>query len=695
LRDRRHATPCGVCSACQEIDSGRFVDLLEVDAATNTKVDEMRQLLENAVYAPTRGRFKVYVIDEVHMLSNSAFNAMLKTLEEPPEHVKFILATTDPQKIPVTVLSRCLQFNLKQMTQPLIAGHLKAHSRSRGDQRRSAALHLLARSAAGSMRDALSLLDQAIAHGSGKVEEVQVREMLGASISTTCSRLSMPCSPEMPQACCRWPTRWPHAACPSTPPCRRWPACSPVCRLPSSHRRRSPTICRSVRCFSKSLPRLDPEFVQLAYQIAVHGRQELPLAPDEQAGFIMTLLRLYAFRPALDDASGGQRSTAPAGRPLAAPLPAPQRTAAVAASKRRWRRPRRGKPRRLLRTAIAAGACRSRFGPADWHDILAALKVSGMARELAQHCELRDLRKGTDASCASPTHRHLLMKPAQDKLQQSLAEHFGRPLQLAIELEEGSGDTPAAAAAARPPRAHGSRHRFGRAGWLRARGHRDVRRHPDRIFHKTRLIVQSPKRGKQDDERRNRRPDETGSADAGKHEEGAGELAQLEVEGQSGAGMVKVLMTCNHNVRRVSIDPSVMDDKEMLEDLVAAALNDAMRRAEEALPGADGRLLRRTQSATRVQNAVLMNTPSSLESLIEALRCLPGVGPKSAQRMAYHLLQHDRAGAQRLADRCSWRSAHCVTVSAATPSPSPKSVPLPVAASAMPACCASSKRRST
>ena len=172
-------TPCGVCSACQEIDSGRFVDLLEVDAATNTKVEEMRQLLENAVYAPTRGRFKVYVIDEVHMLSSSAFNAMLKTLEEPPEHVKFILATTDPQKIPVTVLSRCLQFNLKQMTVPAIAAHLKNILVAEAIFAEPAALTLIARSAAGSMRDALSLLDQAIAHGAGRVEEALVRDMLG------------------------------------------------------------------------------------------------------------------------------------------------------------------------------------------------------------------------------------------------------------------------------------------------------------------------------------------------------------------------------------------------------------------------------------------------------------------------------------------------------------------------------------
>src|SRR3954468_2693190 len=174
------AQPCGRCSACVEIDGGRFVDLLEVDAATNTKVDEMRQLLDTAQYAPTRGRFKVYVIDEVHMLSTSAFNAMLKTLEEPPEHLKFILATTDPQKIPVTVLSRCLQFNLKQMPAPAIVQHLENVLKKESIAFDSEALALIARAANGSMRDALSLLDQAIAHGAGELNARNVADMLGA-----------------------------------------------------------------------------------------------------------------------------------------------------------------------------------------------------------------------------------------------------------------------------------------------------------------------------------------------------------------------------------------------------------------------------------------------------------------------------------------------------------------------------------
>ena len=174
------ATPCGVCSACTAIDAGRFVDLIELDAASNTQVDNMRELLEGALYAPTSGRFKVYIIDEVHMLTKHSFNAMLKTLEEPPAHVKFILATTDPQKIPVTVLSRCLQFNLKQLPPALILEHLQFVLGEEKISYENGALNLISRAAQGSMRDALSLLDQAIAYSLGKVDEAIVRTMLGA-----------------------------------------------------------------------------------------------------------------------------------------------------------------------------------------------------------------------------------------------------------------------------------------------------------------------------------------------------------------------------------------------------------------------------------------------------------------------------------------------------------------------------------
>lgn len=451
------ATPCGTCSACSEIDSGRFIDLLEVDAATNTRVDEMRQLLENAVYAPTRGRFKVYVIDEVHMLSNSAFNAMLKTLEEPPEHVKFILATTDPQKIPVTVLSRCLQFNLKQMTPTSISGHLKHILEAEGINAEPGALNLLARSAAGSMRDALSLLDQAIAHGSGKVEEAQVRDMLGTvDLDYLFSILDallagdaagmLRVADEMATRSLSFDAALQELA-------------SLLTRLqvaqlaPQAIADDLPERSRLLDLAS----RLDPEFVQLAFQIALHGRKELPLAPDELAGFVMTLLRLHAFRPL--EAGDSTIASPPHARsrpPVAASMAMPERqSAAVVRAPVASYRIDDAVPEALPEEKQVSSppvvnevtsAVQSPAAGADWHDILGSLKLGGMARELAQHCELRALDEVQIALRLSPTHRHLQMKPAQDKLQQSLSEYFGRPLQLRIELAEVESDTPAATA---------------------------------------------------------------------------------------------------------------------------------------------------------------------------------------------------------------------------------------------------------
>ncbi len=458
------ATPCGVCSACTEIDSGRFVDLLEVDAATNTKVDEMRQLLENAVYAPTRGRFKVYVIDEVHMLSNSAFNAMLKTLEEPPEHVKFILATTDPQKIPVTVLSRCLQFNLKQMTPPLIAGHLKRILGVEGIEAEAGALNLLSRSASGSMRDALSLLDQAIAHGAGKVEEAQVRDMLGSVdldyLFSILDELIAGNVSGMLQVAEGMATRS------LSFDAALQELASLLTRLqiaqlaPQSVADDLPERERLLALAAQ----LDPEFVQLAYQIAVHGRKELPLAPDEQAGFVMTLLRLYTFRPAVDGGSSGSRQAPKAvavkAKPAVSPVvPEAREDQSIVATPTATPE----SVERRVETVVAspgdenhsvsdAATVESSEVEApvecakDWHSILAALKLGGMARELGQHCEMRALDGARIELCLAPAHRHLQMKPAQDKLQQSLSEYFGRSMQMTIRLEEVVGETPAATA---------------------------------------------------------------------------------------------------------------------------------------------------------------------------------------------------------------------------------------------------------
>ncbi|MDR3299056.1 MAG: DNA polymerase III subunit gamma/tau [Candidatus Accumulibacter sp.] len=458
------ATPCGVCSACTEIDAGRFVDLLEVDAATNTQVDEMRQLLENAVYAPTRGRFKVYVIDEVHMLSKSAFNAMLKTLEEPPDHVKFILATTDPQKIPVTVLSRCLQFNLKQMTPPLIAAHLARLLEAEAISAEPAALNLLARSAAGSMRDALSLLDQAIAHGAGKVEEALVRDMLGTvDLDYLFSILDALLADDV--------TGMLRVAGDMA---ARSLSFSAALQELASLMTRLQVAQFAPRAVAEDLPerarlldlaeRLDPEYVQLAYQIAVTGRNELHLAPDEQDGFTMTLLRLYAFRPAATGEAQPRGSSAPAGKgnrtgqsggapSLPPPAAAYQATVSDAVLPPHVAEPtaqtKVPPPVDAEAKSSAATARPVQLSPAsaekspDWHTLLAALKLGGMARELGQHCELRSLTGDRVVLCLSPTHRHLQIKAAQDKLQQALSEHLGCPTRLSIELDEVSGETPA------------------------------------------------------------------------------------------------------------------------------------------------------------------------------------------------------------------------------------------------------------
>lgn len=463
------ATPCGVCSACSEIDTGRFVDLLEVDAATNTKVDEMRQLLENAVYAPTRGRFKVYVIDEVHMLSNSAFNAMLKTLEEPPEHVKFILATTDPQKIPVTVLSRCLQFNLKQMTPQLIATHLKHILGIEAISAEPAALNLLARSAAGSMRDALSLLDQAIAHGAGKVEEAQVREMLGTVdldyLFSILDALLAGNAVGMLQVADSMVTRSLSFDLALQELASLLTRLQVAQLAPQAIADDLPERARLLEMAA----RLDPEFVQLAYQIAVHGRKELPLAPDDQAGFVMTLLRLHAFRPAQvgDAARPGPVLCATVERPArltameprqksTPPASTPARSAQTIDSAPLSPGPAEIPLAEVASECVASAplapdfAASTALGPTqedeNWHDILAALKLGGMARELGQHCELRRINGAQIVLCLSPIHRHLQMKPAQDKLQQALSAYFARPLHLLIELEAVAGDTPAAVA---------------------------------------------------------------------------------------------------------------------------------------------------------------------------------------------------------------------------------------------------------
>ena len=301
-----HGEPCGQCESCTQIDSGRYVDLLEIDAASNTGIDNIREVLENAQYAPTVGKYKVYIIDEVHMLSKSAFNAMLKTLEEPPEHVKFILATTDPHKVPITVLSRCLQFVLRNMTTQQVAEHL-AHVLDRENvPYQPQALQLLGRAAAGSMRDALSLLDQAIAMGSGKVAEQDVRQMIGAvdkqylfelleGIINQNGEALLEKAQEMSARAIGFDSALAELA-------MLLQRLAVIQTIPSALANDDPereTLLRLSQALSG-------EQIQLYYQCAIHGKQDLPLAPDEYAGFVMTLLRMLAFAPLAASSCGTQ-----------------------------------------------------------------------------------------------------------------------------------------------------------------------------------------------------------------------------------------------------------------------------------------------------------------------------------------------------------------------------------------------------
>ncbi len=417
------ATPCGSCSACTEIDSGRFIDLIELDAASNTQVDNMRELLEGALYAPTNGRFKVYIIDEVHMLSKSAFNAMLKTLEEPPAHVKFILATTDPQKIPVTVLSRCLQFNLKQLPPALILAHLQYVLEQEGIAFEHGALALLARAAQGSMRDALSLLDQAIAYSDARVGEATVRDMLGAIdrgylydlLQMLLARDGaglLRVADDMAMRSLAF-----DAALQDMATLLHRIALAQA--VPQAIADDEPERARLLELAQQ----LSAEDVQLFYQIAIHGRDEIDLAPDEYAGFTMTLLRMLAFLPA--------------GAQPAPKRSAPERSVAAAPELQAWQRSDSVQVATQPINPVTPTAL-------DWGVLLAQLNVQGTARELARHCTLESFVDGRLALNLAPQHKHMLdNKIAQKKLEAALAGYFAQPVRLAVALGAASISTPA------------------------------------------------------------------------------------------------------------------------------------------------------------------------------------------------------------------------------------------------------------
>jgi len=471
--------PCGVCAACREIDEGRFVDLIEVDAASRTKVEDTRDLLENVPYVPTRGRFKVYLIDEVHMLSAHSFNALLKTLEEPPAHVKFLLATTDPQRLPVTVLSRCLQFSLKPVAAARIAEHLARVTAAEGVPAEGGALTALASAAEGSVRDALSLLDQAIAFGGGTLGEAEVGEMLGTldrgallgllealadHDGLAVLRRAGALADQVPDL---------DAVLADLAGCLHRVALLQVVGELGDAGPESDRLLQIAR-------RLAPEDVQLWYQVAVLARRDLPLAPDPRTALEMGLLRMLAFRldegPARETSGatpGGHRSAPARGDTPASPPrqtleghgPVPGRADTPRSS------PARPAPAVAMGSSpgqpMPAGAVDAPPGrpmpagvvdsPAgrperavardlpgeDWPSVVARLPIAGLVRELAANAVLLAHEGGTLRLRLRQSHAQMRSPAREGQLEEALSAHYGKPVRLVIEVGEGGGESPA------------------------------------------------------------------------------------------------------------------------------------------------------------------------------------------------------------------------------------------------------------
>ena len=417
--------PCGICQSCREVDEGRFVDLIEVDAASRTKVDDTRELLDNVQYAPTRGRYKVYLLDEVHMLSGHSFNALLKTLEEPPPHVKFLLATTDPQKLPVTVLSRCLQFHLKRLAPEQISAQLEKILNAEAIAFDPASLKLIARSADGSMRDALSLLDQAIAFGGGKVHEAEVCEMLGSIDNSVIAAILAALADN--------DARGLVAAVADANDRNADPESVLNELLLALHRLalqqvapETETDIDHAELMRAYTNRIAPEDVQLFYQIGLIGRRDLALAPDTRSGLEMTLLRMLAFRPVPPGAQTQPERNAPTSRP------APQSV-----------KPNVTRPAPVVAEASVISTPAVAVGKEGWSETVSKLNLAGLTRELANHSTLDALdgavlRLTLDQSCA-----HLLSKEREAALKQALAAHYGRPMEVRITLGKPQAETPA------------------------------------------------------------------------------------------------------------------------------------------------------------------------------------------------------------------------------------------------------------
>ena len=436
------STPCGECSACVSIDEGRFIDLIEVDAASRAKVDETRDLMDNVQYAPSVGRYKVYLIDEVHMFSGHSFNALLKTLEEPPPHVKFLLATTESKKVPVTILSRCLQFNLKQLSVEQIESQLEKVLDLESIESDVISRKLIAKSADGSLRDGLSLLDQAIAYGDGCLQEKQVRSMLGTIDSLDLKELLealisgdaqsvLQCTDHMAEHNPDYD--------------------SVLVELLSVLQRIA--ICQILKdddveqdeMIKELYPRISKEDVQLYYQVGILGRKDLPVAPDPRTGFEMTLIRMLAFRPAgvaIPEASE-LKLNAKENDSKPDEVKVIETTQAKENASVNTEKPVITDANEEIKTNSISKSNIESEDTANWQKIIDEMSLVGLVKELAGHCALKEHNEGKVHLVLSPDKEHLLNQTQKERLANALEIRFGKGTQLKISIEEPEAETPA------------------------------------------------------------------------------------------------------------------------------------------------------------------------------------------------------------------------------------------------------------
>ena len=436
------ARPCGECGACAEIDEGRHVDLIEVDAASRARVEETRDLLDNVQYAPVRSRFKVYLIDEVHMFSRHSFNALLKTLEEPPPHVKFLLATTDPQRLPVTVLSRCLQFGLRRLGVEEIAAELDRIAREEAIEAAPPALRVLGRAADGSMRDALSLLDQAAAYGAGRIVADEVRALVGTvereRLFTLLEALARSDAGAMVAALDRIAGEAADFEALLGEVVEALGRMAALQVVPAG--REDDEEVDTLRTLAA---RISPEALQLHYQIGLMGRRDLPYAPHPRSGFEMTMLRMVAFAPASAADPVAERDAGPPAPP-ALPSPpaedAPPPAGDAATDRVEPAPPAPSPPAARQPSPEEAEALLS---PSRWPELCARLALNGVTGQLAANCIVRGHTEKTVDLGLSPEHAQLLTPGTRARLESALGEYLGRPIRLRVDIAARESESPA------------------------------------------------------------------------------------------------------------------------------------------------------------------------------------------------------------------------------------------------------------